>query len=62
MMTLTARVLHYAAKGWGLREAITQAQKDADEDARTIARTKRLLACYKYTPVVQSRLRHQRDE
>jgi hypothetical protein len=61
-MSLTARILQYAARGYGLRESVVQAQRDADEDERTIAQTKRLLACYRYTPTVQNRQKHAKEE
>jgi hypothetical protein len=61
-MTITTRVLHYASRGYGLREAIEQAQKDAEEDEKTLRRAKRLLACYRYTPAVQNKLKHQQQQ
>jgi hypothetical protein len=60
-VTLTNRILNYASRGYGLREAIEQAQKDAEEDEKTLRQTKRLLACYRYTPAVQNRMKHQQQ-
>jgi len=61
MLTLTTRILNYASAGYGLRESVERAQRDAADDERVIARTKRLLSCYRYTPAVQSKQKSRKE-